>query len=824
MIPIVYMEENRVFDIYGNPYAVYIIDSAPYAFQPKRVKRQVINRVVSGVSKIVDEFHIYLLAKQWSIQQLTKEMRKFGNHPIWNRHVELTKELLGRRLPFTRQNLLVIPLNRKRILLKLEGDNWREWMHEAYRSVINGVKDVKDRLHRGPLDLPIEILDDIKQQSQDYLTTLRALGSVREAKLHEVEWWLKKSNFRGLLDPVGQIPEPFPAMAVTKNGRNLLRPIRTSLLSLSDVRMRERLNRLEIEHDENQVSYQSFYASINVPQPIPENDPTGREWLYGVLEALQFPVDASLHIRVESHKEALDNLQKKKRTAEEQKKEWTENDQDVPLEIDEDLEIVDVLEKKLRSRQPLLHVKTVFALGASSKEQLKIRSTDFISQAEKFHTLVKSPGDMKRMYQAFFPFGEELPDTWETPMDPGILGAAVPFGTRALGDPNGFMLGRLATGRVVFMNPKRPAQELNTASSMLFCGKLGSGKTYTMKIIIAILLSWNAVGYAIDPKGDYGEFTNIPDFSDDIKMVSFTHGSETRFTPFRLGSSRSDSYDAAFGILELIFNPNSEEIRNIVIGTALEQVYKGQKWDMFAFIHEIDEIKDHSPEENYRYEAKIISHRLQLLIQNGLGSLLFGHDTGESMMDKKMFLAIVRGLTLPSRGTPKNQWAEGERLSAAMLYAVATLGLKQLMSLPKSVLKFLLLEEIWVLREFDQGRKLYNEALRLSRSENLIVLMAGQNATDFEAREDEEDISGLFGWKFMYKLDSLAQVEAALRILGMTDEDPESWYKTFSEDYHNGFGLVKDPEGRIGELQVDLIDKSLHQYFSSTPGGEEVSV
>jgi len=830
MMPIAYIEDNRVFDMQGNPYAVYVLPSQSYAFQNRRTKESVISKFIQAISSLTGEYHLYLLSKQLSVPQVMGSMRKNGKHPRWVRHMGIAQKKLEHDRPFHRVNLLVVPLNRKLIHLNLSADNWREWSKEAFRILYRGFEDVRESFNRrlelpGYIDLPEEFLDDVHQQAHDQLIKLRAFDSkARKATLHEIEWWLKKSYFRGVADPQLQLPDPFPTQVIARGGRNVLRPIRTSVQTLSDVVIDEKLTRLIVNHQDDEQSHQSFYVTTNVPQNIRPDTPTGYEWIYGVTEALRFPIDVALHIRVESPKDALENLKGKKKTAEAQYEEWAENEYDVPLELKKDLSTVNVLEMKLRSRQPLLHVRTIFALGANSAQQLKTRETSFNEQAGKFHTLIKSPSDMKRMFQAFYPFGADLPNTWEIPMDPGILGVGVPLGTRELGDPGGFWLGTLkATGKVVFMDPRRPAQELNTASSMMFVGKLGSGKTYTMMLITLVLLSWGAVGYAIDPKGDFARFANIPEIGDEVRTVAFTYDSETTFNPFRLGETKGQSSSSAFGILELILNPKNDETRNIVLGTALENMYKGEQWDMFAFKDQIIKIREDSPEEDHKKEARTIAQRIDILQTDGLGKLLFGRDTGEKLFDRRFFVAITRGLNLPSRGTSKSQWSEGERLSTAMMYAVASLGLKQLMAYPKSQLKVLCLDEVWVLREFDQGRKLYNEALRLSRSENLIVLMGSQNATDFEPRDGEDDISGLFGWKFMYRLDSLKQVESALRILGMTDEDPEDWSKTFSEKYQQGFGLVKDPEGRIGELQVELIDQELDRYFSSTPGKQKES-
>ncbi len=827
MLPVAYMEENRVFDIYGNPYAVFVVAADPYAFQAERVKRGIIDRVARGLSGLAGEFYFYLLNRQLSITQMTNEMKRYGKHPAWQKQVRKSQEQLERRMPFNRLNMIVVPLGRKKFSIDISELEFSEMTalekgKKIFQELYGGIKDVKEKFYRYVEEFSTEVLNDARAKSDDIMTKLHSIGRVRKASLQEVEWWLRKSYFRGLPDPSSVIPEPFPVQVLTQGHRQVVRPSKSVVHALADVRVREKLTNLVIEHDEDRVSYQTFYASVSVPQGIPEDDPTGFEWLYGVNETLKFPVDCALHVRIEGPKEALEKLKSKKKTAQAQYNEWTENDNEVPLEVEEDYATVAALEKKLRSRQSLVHVKAIFAFGASNLKMLKDYAVEFEQEAKKFHVLVKGPGDMKSLFQAFYPFAESnLPTTYEIPMDPGVLAAGVPWGTRSLGDPCGFWLGKLLTGRPVFMDPPRAAQ-INTATAIMLVGKLGSGKSYTMKSIIFHLLSWGAVGFAIDPKGtEFEKFPMIPDVGEDVKIVSFAEGERAeKFNPFRLGSNDFDSRQTIKGILELIFQPSDPqqmEMRNVLLSMALDLVYQGHKYDMYAFEHALGELSRH-PEPSYQSHAKIVIQRLKNLEKDPLGRLLFGEDTGETIFNKRMLVAVVRGLTLPKAGTSKETWTDIQRLSAAMMFAVATLGLKQLLRLPKHIVKFLAMDECWVLREFEEGRRLINEALRLSRSENLIPILASQNATDFEARGEEDEISGLFGWKFIYRLDSSVQVAAALRLLGMDEEEPSVWTERFSK-YVDGLGMVRDPEGRVGEMQVELVDSSLDKYFNSTPPG-----
>lgn len=807
MLPILYIEDNRIFDTSGQAYAVFKVVPEPYAFQPDHIKHQVIDRVTRGLMGLAGDLWIFLLSKQWSADEIMREMGRRSANPVWQEHQREVREYLRYYLPFHRVNLIVVPLNRRRVTMDLTADNWRDWLRQAAA----GVLDVKNKFLMGHELISEDQLEAARKATEEWMAKLAPMVRLEKATLADIEWWLKKGYYRGLPEPKMVLPDPLPVQVITRGGKTWLRPTRSVYLALSDVRVIERPTHLVVEHPDGETSYQTFFSTVAVPQPIPENQPTGYEWVYGVCENTPFPVDVALHVRVEPAHEALEHLKKKKKTAEAQYREWIENDEDVPLELEEDLASVASLERKLRSRQPLVHVTTVFALGAPDMAELRKRTEQFRQIAGMYHTLVRAPGDMRKMFQAYYPFGEDLPAGWEIPMDPGVLGAAVPFGTRALGDPQGFWLGRLFNGRPVWMDPRRPAQELNTTSAIMLAGTLGSGKSYALKYITTILLAWGAKAFLVDPKGETEPLAQLPV---DARILRFTYDSDTRFSPFRVGNVQD-----ARAIMELLFNPLGDDRRQVILNHAVERVLQGREWDMDAFYDAVRGISETTPDPRERDEARLIAERVRLMREHEIGRLFFGRDTGETLFDHDLVTAIVRGLTLPDKSVPKEKWTESERYSAAILYAVATLGLRRLMSLPKSIVKVLAIDEAWVLRRFEQGQRLINEAMRFSRSENLIPILATQNATDLLPGAGEEDWTGLFAWKIMLHLESQDQVEAALRILGMTDEDPQRWTKRFAE-YRNGRGLVRDPEGRIGEMQIEVLPRALDRYFSSTPKSE----
>lgn len=807
MLPILHIEDNLIFTTSGATFGLYLVDPVPYAFQPKHTQQQVIDRVERGVRNLIGDFILLSLTKQLSPDQMIRTMRKRSGHRIWNEHQKDFRELLDQSLPFKRVNYIIAPLQ-SRFSLELRKDNIQDFL----KAVWAGILDIRERIVYNGVALSKEQITAAKAKAFETQSRLNAFGRVRKAKLREIEWYLKKHFYRGISDPKLVLPDPMPVQVETIGKEDWIRPHKNMYVTLTDCYPTEKMYSYNFEHGDGSISYQTFFTSIQVPSDIPPEDPTGYEWVYGLLENLPYPVDCAIHLRIEPHHKAKESLQKKRKTAEAQLKEWNQNEDDVPEELLDDMGTVDELGRKLRGRQPLLHTKIIFALGADSRDLLEERVRDFSDKAQSYHTVVRAPGDMKRMFTAFYPFTQDHPSTWETPMDPGILAAAVPFGSKELGDPDGAYLGYLSNGKFVLIDPTRPATstELNTTNAILVIGTLGSGKSYLMKYLTSILLSWGAYCFYIDPKGDSDPMAELPDV--DAIVLRFTPESETQVTPFRIGNTQD-----ARAILNLLYNNLEHEIRNLVIAEAVDRVKsQATSWDMYSFMMVIDDIRKNNPDEDFRAHADIVYKTAVSLEKHEIGRKFFGRDQGEDQYDNRCIIAILRGLSIPEKNKEKREWTENERMTAAIVYAVASMGLRKLMRLPRHVPKVLPMDEAWILRKFEQGEMLLQEALRYSRSENLIPIVGSQNATDMLARGDGDDFTGLFAWKFMLHLESLTQVKAALEILGMGEEDAQSWLKDFSE-FRNGRGLVRDPEGKIGVLQVEALPKSITHAFRSTP-------
>jgi hypothetical protein len=51
----------------------------------------------------------------------------------------------------------------------------------------------------------------------------------------------------------------------------------------------------------------------------------------------------------------------------------------------------------------------------------------------------------------------------------------------------------------------------------------------------------------------------------------------------------------------------------------------------------------------------------------------------------------------------------------------------------------------------------------------------------------------------------------------MEDESDLNHYVEVFQAFENGHGFLRDPLGRIGEVQIDVVDEALLRAFSTTP-------
>ncbi|QQE79668.1 ATP-binding protein [Alicyclobacillus sp. SO9] len=832
LFPAMYWEDNRIFDVEGQAWGVYKLPQFPYEFRAETERLAVSDRFERFLHNYTGKGMLLSLSKQLSRQQLEQQMRARSSHPVWQEHVDAAMTELKYRLAYERRVYLILPLRTSTANLRLDqlltdSNAWKETLKKAGRQVMNGIMDVGQSaldafLRQGTQkELSEELLQAAYSVDRQLMAKLNGAmsGKVERATPAELEWLHRKPYFRGIEEPQSVLPEQLPVLVSTKQNTTVIRPLRTSMLQIAEADVVEDLFRIRVQHPNQQTSYQSVMALSNFAEGIED---LGNEWLYEPLEKLDFPVDACIHFEVIPGHVARAKVHRKKGAAEDQ---WDELAKDGDVELDVEDGLADApISAKLKEGMPLVEFQSFMAIGADNEHKLLEREEQLINQMDGYARLVHPQGDARALLQAFFPcFTGGVHSTWKVPAEPRVVACAAPLGTSTLGDPSGFLFGHLIhSGKPVFMDPERPMRVLNHSGSMALIGVTGSGKSMTMKNITDKLLALSGIGYVLDPKKDE-YFSLYQRWEKDAYWLRYGREAEAAFTPFHLATDARDARAIAQGWLGILLNiSGSREDRYaaIVVNAALNKLYQTQSWDMESFLACVARVGEEGENEKERQTAALIRRILDQFRHDPVAQCVFGQDeANHTLAEAKLVVQSLRNLEFPDRSMPDpDKWREPQRFAVSMLYLSTQIGLRKLMEADSVIPKFFLIDEAWILRSIPEGRELINRILLLGRALNLILVLGIQNPDVLLPKHENDDLTANLGWLMFFTLESNVQVRHAVQILHLPDD--EDWQKVFSE-FGNGHGLVRNPEGHVGELQVDLLPETLKEAFSTTPGGTE---
>ena len=210
--------------------------------------------------------------------------------------------------------------------------------------------------------------------------------------------------------------------------------------------------------------------------------------------------------------------------------------------------------------------------------------------------------------------------------------------------------------------------------------------------------------------------------------------------------------------------------------------------------------------------ARDTADALEVVCDFGLARLGFAtdeHAAGE-IVEARQAITTIRtpGLTLPDPRASRETYTRAERVSVATLSLVAAYALR-LISGDRSRHKLVLLDEAWFLLASAQGRQVINRLVLMGRAVNATILLASQRLSHLG------DLAELIGTYLIFGQESDAEAARALELIGLDQDDKGlvSLVRTF----RRGRCLMRDLDGRVGEVQVDPVYPRLLAAFDTTP-------
>jgi len=633
---------------------------------------------------------------------------------------------------------------------------------------------------------------------------LRGLVGLRAASTRELQWLLCRGSARGLGEP--RLEEHWKPAALALGDGLTYEPLEHDLWRLANEPMTEEPGEppsLLVESERGH-SFQAFLCAGSLAEEAEFPGPA--ELLHAPLEGAGFPVDAVLHARWIGNREALSEVRKRILDVEHAYREEAAGSEVGPgWQAAEDRELAREYEAVLQSsaHPPMLRASISLAVGAADREELE-RRVEVLRERFGEVPLHRPRGLQHRLFFEHLPRCDagSLGD-YRQQMTVEQFGAMVPTASGEVGSATGPYIGHTPAGRPVRFDPTE-APRLSRPTAVLLAGTPGSGKTVGGEAIAFGAACRGSLVVTFDPKPDHN-LEGIAELEGRVEVLELSGDPRNRgkLDPLLIGLPELREELASSYLIELLRDP-PPAWENAIDRAVRDAVRAGEQ-----SLYRVVERLALSPSD----AGREVAEALEVLSDFGLARLGFadeGAGEGEVAAGAETSVITIRtpGLTLPDPGASRETYTRSERVSVATLALVAAKALR-LVSTNRNRHKIVLLDEAWFLLASTQGRLLLNRLVRLARAMNATILLATQRL------EDLGDLSELVGVYFIFGQDSPVEAGRALELFGLDPEDAE--LRSRLTGYRAGRCLMRDLEGRIGEVRFDLPEELL-EVLDTTPG------
>jgi hypothetical protein len=630
------------------------------------------------------------------------------------------------------------------------------------------------------------------------------------AAVHELQWLVRRAFCRGLGEP--RVEERFLPQALVVDAPDgpcelAYRPLEADLLRLADCPIEVGLRRLRIE-SEHENSHQAFLCLGALPEEVPFPSRQA-ELLFAPLEALPFPVDATLHARHVANRDAVRLARRRIVDADHIYTEQTQGDHGPTADAAYRPQAARDLEEYLTGseRPPLLRAQLSLGVSAATESELEER-VELVRREYAPIELHRPLGDQLTLFCSHLPAQRAGVPYYDDYLTVEQFGAMVPTATHAVGSEAGPYIGHTLSGsrQPVLFDPTEASRSAR-APACLLAGTLGSGKTLLLQLIAYQAFLQGSVVCDIDPKGDH-RLERLPGVVEQIERIELSADESCRgmLDPLRIGPVETREDLAANFLLSVLPEPVRPEWQT-ELRLAVQTVATRGRRSCEEVVHEL---------ESGTRQAKDVARALLVHAAGGVARLGFAPADGrvEEGGARQVTSLRIRNLTLPLPGIRRSEYTEEERIGQALLRLLAVYALRLTSADPgrHAVLGF---DEAWVLLADSAGRTLVDRIARLGRAQNVTPLLATQ------VLGDAGELESLVGALFCFGVETDAEAERALRLLQLDPGDER--LRRQLTGYRQGRCLFRDYGGRVGPIQVDLADPDLLAALDTTPRSASIA-
>ncbi len=796
--PLRYARRNVLIGPGGEAAALYRADTIAYPFLPPAEKWGLLRRLERLAHLAGADFSIWRVQRAYPAERYAPELadladQRHADAERWRRYLEGHQARLRELRSHVPEVYIAVSLS--------EGGAGPSALR-SFGRVRRRVEEMAGVGAPQPISgSELEALAAVEQRTFDRLSGAIAL---ERASTEELHWLLRRAACRGVAEPVADRHwQPDALVVVAPGGSVAYEPLEQELWRCANAPATEHPGEppsLVVEAEEG-TAYQAFLCAGSLAEEA--EFPGAAEVLFGPAEDAGFPVDAVLHAQWVGNREALGQVRKRILDVEHAYRDQMEGASGPGVLAEEDRELAREYEAVLQSsaHPPMLRASISLAVGAPDREELERRVG---ALRERFGdvSLHRPRGLQHALFADHLPRpgGGSVPD-YVQQMTVEQFGAAVPIATAQVGSTEGVYIGFSPAGgaRPVFYDPTEAPREAR-ASAVLLAGTLGSGKTIAAQSIAFAAQRRGSLVVDFDPKPDHG-LDRVAELEGEVEVLELSGAVEHRgkLDPLAIGLPELREELASSYLLELLRDPPPSW--EVAIDRAVRDAVRAGERNLRGVIERL-----RSSEAEAGREA---AEALDVLSDFGLARLGFGSGEVEPIEVERSVITIrTPGLSLPDPGASRETYTRAERVSVATLSLVAALALK-LIAGDRSRHKVVVLDEAWFLLASTQGRSLLNRIIRLGRALNATVLVATQRLADLG------DLAELFGVYFLFGQETDAEARAGIAQIGLDADDGAA--RARLREYRQGLCLMRDLDGRIGELRFDLVFGELLAALDNTP-------
>jgi AAA-like domain len=801
--PLRYARRNLLIGRGGEAAALYRLGTVSYPFLPSADKWLVLRRLVRFAHVVGADFSLWRVARAYPAERYAAELapladRRHADADAWRHFLRGHEARLRELASHLPEVYLAVSLS----------DRPAEGVGKGFLRRADHARRRLEELAGVGASRPLgeRELSSLALAEQRAFERLAGVLSLERASTRELQWLLRRAPCRAVSEPVlERWWGPDALLIRSADGSLAYEPLEHDLWRCLNAPMTEDPSEppsLCVEAEEG-TSLQAFLCAGSLAEEA-EFPGAQAELLFAPPEGVEFPVDAVIHARWVGNRDALAQVRKRILDVEHAYREQARGAPAGPgLLAEEDRVLAREYEAILSgsAHPPMLFASISLAVAAADRGELERRVDALREQFGEIH-LHRPRGLQHQLFFDHLPRcdGGLTPD-YEQQLSVEQFGALVPIATHEVGSPHGAYVGfsPAGGGRPVRYDPTE-APRTARPSAVLLAGTLGSGKTVAAEAIAFAAERRGSLVVDFDPKPDHG-LDRVAELSGRVEVLELSGDPEHRgkLDPLRIGLAELREELASSYLLELLRSP-PPAWENAIQRAVRDAVRAGER-GLLAVVERLRRADADA--------AREAGDALEVISDFGLARLGFGSG-GEAPVEAGRPVTTIRtpGLTLPDPGTSRETYTRSERVSVATLSLVAALALR-LVAGDRSRHKLVLLDEAWFLLASVQGRSLIGRLVRLGRAYNATVLLASQRLADLG------DLSDLVATYLLFGQDSDAEARRALALVGLDPED--ALLRARLTEYRRGRCLMRDLDGRVGELQFDLVFPELLEALDTTP-------